>query len=145
MTAVVVGVLALAAVLGIAMGGRHLYLRVDRPRGINCSLRVLHGSIPGLTRRFRAGYAGPEPGRLMWRRVAWPDPAISIPVGAVRLDRERRPRAGERLAIPASFTVVPVELGDDVVLELALPRTRRRRLVDLLSGGPGTGPGAARR
>ncbi len=145
MTAVVVGVLALAALLGIAMGGRHLYLRVDRPRGINCSLRALHGSIPGLTGRFRAGYAGPEPGRLLWRRVAWPDPAVTIPVGAVRLERERRPVAGERLVVPASFMIVPVELDGDVVLELALPRTRRRRLVDLLSGGSGLGPGATRR
>jgi hypothetical protein len=133
-TLVVVAVVGLA-VVGAAMGGRHLYLRLDRPGGMNCSLRVVHGSVVGLGPHFHAGYAGPELDQLLWRRVAWPDPPVRFPVARIRIDRERPPRRGERLGIPASFSIVPVELDDGVVLELALPRRQRGRVVGLLGGG----------
>ena len=140
-TAILAAVL-LAAVAGSTLGLRHVYLRLDRPGGLNCSLRVVHGHVPGLGPQFHSGYAGPEMGQLMWRRIAWPDPAVRFPLGAVRLDHDRRPRRGERLGIPASFSIVPVELPDGVVLELAVPRTGRQRIVKLLEQG---GPGRPRR
>jgi hypothetical protein len=140
-TVLLVAVLT-AAVIGSALGMRHVYLRLDRPGGLNCSLRVVHGEVPGLGRRFRSGYAGPEMGQLMWRRIAWPDPAVRFPLGAVRVDRDRRPRRDERLGIPASFSIVPVDLADGVVLELAVPRAGRQRIVTLLGQG---GPGRPRR
>jgi hypothetical protein len=125
----------LAALAGVVIGSRHLYLRLDRPGGLNCSLRVVHGEVPGVGPRFRAGYAGPEMDRLMWRRVAWPDPAVRFPLAAVRLDLARRPQRGERLGVPASFSIVPVELPDGVRLDLAVPRAGLRRMVKLLEGG----------
>lgn len=137
---IAVALILLAALAGVLIGGRHLYLRLDRPRGLNCSLRVVHGELPGLRPRFRAGYAGPEMDRLLWRRVAWPDPPVRFPVGAVRIDLARRPRRGERLGVPASFNIVPVELPDGVMLELAVPRTGLRKIVRLIEGdGRGRG------
>lgn len=138
MSTVILVVVLTAAVAGSVLGIRHLYLRLDRPGGLNCSLRVVHGEVPGLGPRFRSGYAGPEMDRLMWRRIAWPDPAVRFPLGAVRVDRDRRPHRNERLGIPASFSIVPVELPDGTVLELAVPRTGRHKIVQLLEqGGPG--------
>ncbi|MEP6623837.1 MAG: DUF2550 family protein, partial [Acidimicrobiia bacterium] len=122
-----------AAGAAIAMGGRHLYFRLSRPHGFECSLRTVRGEMPGLTNRFRAGHAGPEMRLLRWRRIAWPGPDVVFAATAVRVDRGRRPHAGERLAIPATFTVVPIELDSDTLLELALPTRRVPRLVALLS------------
>lgn len=139
MSTLILGLLILAAAAGAVTGLRHLYLRLDRPRGFSCSLRVVHGTAPGLGSRFHAGYAGPEMDQLLWRRIAWPDPAMRFPTAAIRLDNDRRPARGERLGVPASFSIVPVELPDGVVLELALPRSRRRRVVALLEG-PDGGP-----
>ncbi len=129
---VVLVVVVFVAVTGAAVGIRHLYLRMDRPGGITCSLRVAHGSLPGLGPGFHAGWAGPQMRDLLWRRVAWPGPGIVFPLDAIRLDRERRPQPGERWRVPASFGILPVELADGVVLELAVPRHRLRRLVDLI-------------
>jgi hypothetical protein len=132
--------LALAAA-GLLIGGRHVYLRLDRPGGVTCSLRVAHGVHPGLAATFHAGYAGPQLRELLWRRLAWPGRGIVFPITAIRFDRERPPLPRERLRVPASFSVLPVELDDGVVLELALPRHKLRRLVGLVDGGP---PGPAR-
>lgn len=142
MSTVVLAVILTAAIAGSVLGLRHVYLRLDRPGGLNCSLRVVHGEVPGLGPKFHSGYAGPEMGHLLWRRIAWPDPAVRFPLGAVRVDRDRRPRRDERLGIPASFSIVPVELPDGVVLELAVPRTGRQHIVKLLEQG---GPGRPRR
>jgi hypothetical protein len=123
------------AVAGALIGGRHLYLRLDRPGGVTCSLRVARGELPGLGPRFHAGYAGPQLADLLWRRIAWPGRGITFPVTAIRVDRARPPRAGERWSVPASFSVLPVELADGVVLELAVPRHKLRRIVALIGGG----------
>ena len=131
-TVVLVLVIA-AALAGIVIGSRHVYFRLSRPRGFECSLRLVRGDLPGLGARFRAGHAGPEMTVLRWRRIAWPGPSVAFPATAVRVDRARRPHAGERLAIPATFTVVPVELDSGTLLELALPARRLPRLVALLS------------
>jgi hypothetical protein len=139
MSVALVVVLFLAAV-GAALGGRHLYLRLDRPGGITCSLRVVEGSMPGLGPRFLAGYAGPQMREMLWRRIAWPTPGVTFPLTAIRMDRERRPERHERWRVPASFGIMPVELDDGVVLELAVSRLRFRHLVRLLDGGlPGRG------
>jgi hypothetical protein len=130
---VVLGVLAL---FGLVVGTRHLYLRVDRPGGFDCSLRVVDGEVPGLGPTFRAGYAGPEPTRLRWRRVAWPGPSVVLPLHGIALDQARSPRSGERRSVPARFMVVPFVADDGTTLELALPRRRLRRLVDLLHQPP---------
>ena len=111
------------------IGIRHLYLRFDRPGGMTCSLRVAHGELAGLGPRFHAGYAGPQMRDLLWRRLAWPGPGVAFPLTAIRIDRERPPRRGERWQVPASFSILPVELADGVVLELAVPRHRLRKLV----------------
>jgi hypothetical protein len=139
---VVVGLILLAALAGALLGGRHLYLRLDRPGGLTCSLRVVAGEVPGLSGKFRSGYAGPEMGQLMWRRIAWPDPAVRFPLSSVRLDRDRRPQGTDRVTVPASFSILPVDLPDGVVLEVAVPRTGRRKIVRLLEHG---GPGGRRR
>jgi hypothetical protein len=136
-----IGIVVLAGT-GLGIGVRHLYLRLDRPHGINCSLRVTRGTVPGLTHRFRAGYAGPELTDLLWRRVAWPDPPVRIPIPAVRFDTERRPARRERLSLPASFSVFAVEWAEDVTLELGLARRHRGRLLALLDP---RGPGPRRR
>ncbi len=133
MGTLVVVLLGAAAVAGFVIGTRHLYLRLSRPRGFECSLRLVRGEMPGLATKFRAGHAGPEMQVLRWRRIAWPGPSVAFPATAVRVDRARRPHAGERLAIPATFTVVPVELDSGTLLELALPARRLPRLVALLS------------
>jgi len=134
---VVLVLLAVIALVGAVTAGRHLYLRLDRPGGFSCSLRVLRGEVPGLRERFVAGYAGPELGRLLWRRVAWPGAPVRFPLARIRIDRERRPAARERMAVPASFSILPVELDDGVVLELALARHRLPKLVAMLGAGPG--------
>jgi hypothetical protein len=133
-SALIVVVVLLLAVIGTAIGGRHLYLRLDRPGGITCSLRVAQGSLPGLGPGFHAGYAGPQMRDLFWRRIAWPSPGVVFPIEAIRIDRERRPAPGERWRVPASFSVMPVELDDGVVLEIAVPRHRLRRLIAILDG-----------
>jgi hypothetical protein len=138
---VVLAVLLLAAVAGAAMGIRHVYLRLDRPGGTTCSLRVTHGEHPGLGRRFRAGYAGPQMRELLWRQLAWPGPGVAFPLDAIRVDRERPPARGELWQVPPSFSILPVDLADDVVLELAVPRHRLRKLVALIESGR---PGAPR-
>jgi hypothetical protein len=107
---------------------------------VTCSLRVARGDLAGLGPRFHAGWAGPQMRDLLWRRLAWPGPGITFPLTAIRVDRERPPLRRERWQVPASFSILPVELGDGVVLELALPRHRLRRLVGLIDGGPTTGP-----
>jgi hypothetical protein len=141
MGTVIVGALVGAALLGLLIGGRHLYLRLDRPGGFECSLRVRTGEVDGLGAKFRAGYAGPEPGTLFWRRIARPGPGVRFPAVACRIDRARRPVRGERLAVPATFSIIPVEIDSDTTLELALPHRRLRRLVGLLGdSGPRRSP-----
>jgi hypothetical protein len=130
---VLVAVLALA-VAGAAIGLRHLYLRFDRPGGMTCSLRVAHGEVAGLRPQFHAGWAGPQMRDLLWRRLAWPGPGVTFPLTAIRLDRERPVRRRELWRVPASFVILPVELDDGIVLELAVPRHRLRRLVGLVAG-----------
>ena len=124
---------ATAGLAGALIGGRHLYLRLDRPGGFECSLRVRRGQVPGLGSDFRAGYAGPEPGRLVWRRVARPGPRVHVPFGARRVDQAHRARRGERLAVPSTFSIIPVQLDPDTELDLALPDRKIRRLIGMLS------------
>jgi hypothetical protein len=127
---VVVAVLAVGA---IALGLRHVYLKVSRPGGFECSLRVTSGEVPGLTPRFRAGYAGREVDDFVWRRMAWPSPPVRFPAAAVRLDEERAPSVRDRMiSVPSTFAVVPVVLGDDVRLDLALARGKRKRIIAAL-------------
>jgi hypothetical protein len=127
---VVVGLLPLAA---IALCGRHIYLKVSRPRGFECSLRIVAGEVPGLSHRFRAGYAGREMDQFVWRRMAWPSPPVRFAATAVRLDQEWAPSVKDHLvSVPASFAVVRVDLGDGVELDLALARRRRARIVAAL-------------
>jgi hypothetical protein len=134
-----VAVIALAAA-GAFIGGRHVYLRLDRPGGVTCSLRVARGELPGVTPVFHSGYAGPQLGDLLWRRLAVPGPGVVFPATAIRFDRERPPLPRERWRVPPSFSVLPVELDPAVVLELAVPRRKLTKLVRLLDGGtPGTG------
>jgi hypothetical protein len=136
---VLVGVLVLLALAGIALGGRHVFLRVSRPRGFECSLRVAQGTVPGLTRRFRAGYAGRELETFVWRRFLWPSPPVRFAATAVRLDEEKAPSVRDHLvSVPAHFAVVPVVLADGSRLDLALSRRKRDRIVAAL--GPSTGP-----
>lgn len=130
MILVVIGLVALAA---IALGGRHLYFKVTRPRGFECSLRVVTGEVPGLSHRFRAGYAGREMDAFVWRRLAWPSPAVRFPATAVRLDQEWAPSVKDHvLSVPASFAVVKVDLDDGLELDLALARRRRARILAAL-------------
>ena len=124
---------AVVAVAGLFTSGRHLYLRLDRPGGFECSVRVVRGELPGISSKFRAGYAGPEPGLLFWRRVARPGPGVRIPLGACRVDQARRARRGERLSVPSTFSIIPVEFDPDTTLELALPDRKIRKLVGMLS------------
>lgn len=138
-TALLLAGLLLAACVAVGLGGRHLYLRADRPRGFDCSLRVVHGQVPGLSRRFRAGYAGREVDDFLWRRVAWPSTPVRFPTSAVRFDGRRTPRRGERLlAVPPHFVVVPVELADGTRLEVALARRRLPRVIAALGPGQAT-------
>ena len=58
---------------------------------------------------------------------------VRFSLGAVHIDRGRRPRMGERLAIPATFTIIPVDIDDDTTLELALPSRHMKRLIALLA------------
>lgn len=133
MTSVILGLLAVVVLAGVALGSRHLFLRVSRPRGFECSLRVAEGEVPGLTRRFRAGYAGREMDAFVWRRLAWPSPPVRFPATAVRLDEERAPRIRDHLvSVPASFAVVPVELADGRRIDLALARRKRGRIIAAL-------------
>jgi hypothetical protein len=133
-----VGVLVLVVVVLLALvagsiGVRHLFLKATRPHGFECSLRVSTGAVPGLTEKFRAGYAGREVDSFVWRRLVWPSPPVRFPATAVRLDQERAPSVRDHLlSVPASFAVVPVELDADTRLDLALSRRRRRRIVAAL-------------
>jgi hypothetical protein len=130
---VVLVAIALAAVGGASIGVRHLWLRASRPRGFECSLRVREGNVPGLTHRFRAGYAGRELDEFVWRRMAWPSAPVRFPATAIRLDEERAPgRRDHLLSVPASFAVVPVVLDDGVQLDLALARRKRKLVVAAL-------------
>jgi len=128
--------LGLLLAAAVVLGGRHLYLRADRPGGFDCSLRVVQGHVPGLSRRFRAGYAGREVDGFVWRRVAWPSTPVRLPAGAIRIERQRAPRGGERLlAVPAHFVVMPVELADGTRLDIALARRRLPRVLAALGRG----------
>ncbi len=133
MGAVVVGVIVLLVVGATATGLRHIFLKVSRPRGFECSLRVHDGAVAGLTHRFRAGYAGREVDTFVWRRMAWPSPPVRFPATAVRLDEERAPSVRDHiLSVPASFAVLAVELEDGTRLDLALARRRRERIIAAL-------------
>lgn len=125
--------LGLVALAAIGLGLRHLFLKLSRPGGFECSLRVRSGEVPGLTHRFRAGYAGREMDAFVWRRLVWPSPPVRFPAGAVRLDQERAPSVKDHvLSVPSTFAVVAVELDDGVQLDLALSRRRRARIVAAL-------------
>jgi hypothetical protein len=120
------------AACGAAVGLRHIFLKVSRPHGFECSLRVRDGEVPGLTQRFRAGYAGREMDSFVWRRMAWPSPAVRFPASAVRLE-ERAPSVRDAiLSVPSSFAVLAVELPDGTRLDLALARRRRERIIAAL-------------
>ncbi|MBK5289299.1 MAG: DUF2550 family protein [Acidimicrobiia bacterium] len=134
MAAVVLSALALGAIAGVLIGGHHLYLRLDRPGGFECSLRVTRGTVDGLGPKFRAGYAGPEVEQLLWRRIAWLGSGVRVPITGVRLAEARRPASRERPALPASFTVIPVDVDAETRVELALPTRRVARLVGLITG-----------
>jgi len=130
---VILVVIALVAVAATSLGLRHIFLKVSRPRGFECSLRIASGEMPGLTHRFRAGYAGREMDAFVWRRLAWPSAAVRFPATAVRLDEEWAPSVRDALvSVPASFSVVMVELDDDTRLHLALARRRRQRIIAAL-------------
>ncbi len=138
MGAIILSVIALAALAGLTLGVRHIYLHASRPRGFDCSLRIADGDVTGLTHRFRAGLRGPRDGRL---RLAAPGLAVRRRSGSrrrrVRLDEERAPGLRDHLiSVPASFAVVPVTLADGSRIDLALPRRRRDRVVAAL--GPTT-------
>jgi hypothetical protein len=136
---VVLALVVLLAIAGLALGGRHVFLRVSRPRGFECSLRIVDGELAGLTRRFRAGYAGRELDAFVWRRIAWPSSPVRFPATAVRLDEERAPSTRDHLvSVPAHFAVVPVVLAGGVRLDLALSRRQRDRVVAALGGGTGS-------
>lgn len=133
MGAVVLTVIALGAVGAGALGLRHVYLKLSRPRGFECSLRVHTGDVPGLSRRFRAGYAGREMDAFVWRRIAWPSPPVRFPATAVRLDQEYAPSVRDHIvSVPASFAVLAVELDDGTRLDLALARRKRSRIISAL-------------
>ena len=133
MGAVILVVIAVAAVGAAAVGLRHIYLKVSRPHGFECSLRIRSGHVDGLTHRFRAGYAGRELDGFVWRRMAWPSPPVRFPATAVRLDEERAPSVRDHiLSVPASFAVVAVELDDGTRIDLALARRRRDRIIAAL-------------
>jgi len=130
---IVLTLVALAAVSAITLGLRHLYLKLSRPGGFECSLRVASGDVPGLTRRFRAGYAGRELDDFVWRRVAWPSVPVRFPASAVRLDEERAPSVRDRMiSVPSTFAVVPVLLDGGVRIDLALARGKRKRIIAAL-------------
>jgi hypothetical protein len=130
---VILVVVAILAAVAIALGLRHLYLKASRPGGFECSLRVSAGEVPGLTRRFRAGYAGREVDDFVWRRMAWPSPPVRFPAAAVRLDEERAPNVRDHfVSVPSTFAVVPVVLADEVRLDLALARGKRKRIIAAL-------------
>ena len=133
MGAVILVVIVLVALGGAAVGLRHVYLKVSRPRGFECSLRVRDGEVAGLTHRFRAGYAGREMDTFVWRRMAWPSHPVRFPATAVRLDEERAPSVRDHIiSVPASFAVLAVELEDGTRLDLALARRRRERIIAAL-------------
>jgi hypothetical protein len=137
MATAVLAAVVVAAAAGLVLGARHVFLRVSRPRGFECSLRVRDGEVPGLTRRFRAGYAGRELDAFVWRRLAWPSRPVRFPATAVRLDEERAPSVKDHvMSVPAHFAVVPVVLDDGVHLDLALSRRRRDRVVAALGSRP---------
>lgn len=144
MTAVLIGLLAALALAGLGLAGRHVALRLVRPGGFECSLRAPGGDVPGLSRRFRAGYAGRELDGFVWRRLAWPSPRVHFPATAIRLDREHAPSRRDHLvAIPAHFAVVTIELAGGTRLDLALPRRRRDRIVALLREPTGSNGGSS--
>jgi hypothetical protein len=127
---VVLAAVALVAIAGLALAGRHLALRLTRPGGFECSLRVVSGDVRGLGSRFRSGYAGPELDGFVWHRLVWPSGAVRFPATAVRLDEEHAPsRRDHVVSVPAHFAVVPVVLPDGTHLDLALPRRRIDRVV----------------
>ncbi|MGZ6977854.1 MAG: hypothetical protein ACXVJW_07085 [Acidimicrobiia bacterium] len=133
MSVVIVVVIALVAVGATALGLRHLYLKAARPHGFECSLRIRSGEVPGLTHRFRAGYAGRELDGFVWRRLAWPSAPVRFPATAVHLDQEWAPSVRDHLlSVPASFAVVAVELDDDTRVDLALARRKRERIIAAL-------------
>lgn len=133
MSPIVLGVALLVAVGGSVIGLRHLYLKLDRPGGFECSLRVSKGEVAGLTHRFRAGYAGRELDTFVWRRIAWPSPAVRFPATTVRMDHERAPSVRDHLlSVPAHFAVFPVELTDDVTLDLAFARRKVSRIINAI-------------
>jgi hypothetical protein len=133
MTTVVVAVLAVGAVVGRWIGMRHRFLRASRPKGFECSLRIASGEMPGLTHRFRQGYAGRELDAFVWRRLIWPSPPVRLPATAIRLDEERAPSVRDHVvSVPAHFAVVPVMLEDGCRLDLALSRRKRDRVVAAL-------------
>jgi hypothetical protein len=125
--------LGLVAVVAAALASRHIFLKVSRPKGFECSLRVRSGDVAGLTNRFRAGYAGREMDVFVWRRMAWPSAPVRFPATSVRLDQEWAPSVRDHvLSVPATFSVVVVELDGDLRLELALPRRRMKRIIAAL-------------
>ena len=133
MGTVILIAVGLVAVAAAAIASRHIFLKVSRPKGFECSLRVRHGDVPGLTRRFRAGYAGREMDQFVWRRMAWPSAPVRFPATAVRLDQEWAPSVRDHvLSVPATFSVVVVELDTGIRLDLALPRRKMQRIIAAL-------------
>ena len=133
MGSLILVVVGLAAVSAAALASRHIFLKVSRPKGFECSLRVRSGDVPGLTQRFRAGYAGREMDSFVWRRMAWPSAPVRFPATAVRLDQEWAPSVRDAvLSVPSTFSVVVIELDGDIHLDLALPRRKMKRIIAAL-------------
>jgi hypothetical protein len=58
---------------------------------------------------------------------------VSIPAAAIHLQEQRAPGRRQHLfSLPANFAVIPVELPDGSVLELALSQRRLDRVIAVL-------------
>ena len=102
--------------------GRLAVIRADREfrksGRVRCGLRVIDGSQPGLSDRWRLGVASVSRRRLNFRRRWWHGPGACPPIKVLAVDGPPRMPAGDEvLKLPGSIVRIQ---APDATLEWAL-------------------------
>lgn len=133
--------LTIVVALIVLIGGSSIYrltaLRSKYPSGFECSLRVLSGKLPGLSKRWKHGYGVVSPASLTWRPRTPPFRAIELAMVTLN-SQARRVQKLEGFWINSMCLVFRLS-ADGFELELAVLPAAVERLTEGIAKNPQSG------